>query len=97
MYHTQVILKNNPIKTLATVIAFSCSLTAANPYQYQETEQRRTARTSVYKKPAPFTTNKPAGRSFLEEFDLFVRVLCSGPFGLYHGWRTRNNKQTRRF
>lgn len=96
MYH-QKNFKSRLIKMFITVVALSSMLAAANTLNSDE-EQRRTARTSYAKKKIPFETQKTTARSFLDELDLFVRVLLSGPFGLYHGWRMRNHKQqTKRF
>ncbi len=94
MYHVHYTTapKSNPIKVLIAIIAISASATAA---QYLDTDrevERRTARpgATCYQKSAPLRTQKATtGRSFFSELDLFLRVLVSGPFGLYHGWNCR--------
>ena len=86
------IQNTSKIKLLVAAIALSYGLSAVNHYTYREEQPRRTARTSYTKKPAPFETKKSTSRSFLCDLDLFVKVLLSGPFGLYHGWRTRKHK-----
>lgn len=80
-------------KVLIAVTALSCGLSATNYLNpYQEEQRKRTAHTSYTQKPAQFGTKKNEGNTFLREFDLFIKVLLSGPFGLYHGWRTRKHR-----
>ncbi len=94
MYHTHhtTAPKSNPIKALIAIIAISASVAAAHLDPEQDAERRRTARTGTtcYQKSCPLKTQKAAtGSSFFSDLDLFLRVLASGPFGLYHGWHAR--------
>jgi len=94
MYHIPYIgkFKSNQIKVLVSIITLSASVTAAQLHPEQEAERRRTARTSanLYKKTEPLNTQKTSAcSSLMSDIGLFLRVLASGPFGLYHGWHAR--------
>jgi hypothetical protein len=94
MYHIPHIgkFKSNKIKVLVSVIALFASVTAANFDSGLEAERCRTARTSanLYKKTEPLNTQRTSAcSSLMSDIGLFLRVLSSGPFGLYSGWRAR--------
>ena len=85
--------KSNQIKILIAIIALSASVTAAQQFNPdQEAERGRTAKARFVQSHPPQLGAKktaPTGSSFFSELDLFLRVLASGPFGLYHGWHAR--------
>jgi hypothetical protein len=94
MYRTPHIgkFKSTKIKVLVSIIALAASVTAAHLDDEQEVERCRAARTSanLYKKTEPLNTQKTSAcSSIVSDIGLFLRVLSSGPFGLYSGWRAR--------